>query len=711
MDIQNITLDDAVSMCPSIKPQVTNFAHFYIPPNLDGSNGEYELPPNTELYAYGDIHGDFGLLETLLLNVSKVAVKNADGTYDWARPDCWVVLVGDMVDRDRGGTHTFKQPVNIGLGRQLKVSMRGLGEGEDDVGQIQDLLNCLTLKGHTEGNNNKIIKVIGNHDIAITSSIGNGYYNKYTSKYSKDMYERYYNTLSAADKLKYSADYRKYCYTELAQKLIGGNAHLICRVGRWVFVHGGIVDRVIDSIKTLCVDTNMLGTKPDGSPLDTHDYITKLNQFYIRMLRRQKPGSGGEIANGMNTCFRYLAINEPDNSPLYNRDVGFAGDMELLRHLPQDPMFHDKWHIEHVCSNVEDSLNNLLNIVGTDNHLVVAHCIQNQNEYRYAESVGKVYEFRDNNPISASDAERAIYASPGKPIDNVRKGINYICPSTDPREGGKIWRIDCGMSRAFSNLENFNAYGSEDEADRYDFLRSCRPQCLMIQHNPEELDKYLTYVLLGKQGLNISPLLAALPANGGLNYVNTSGTDQYNFLHHFDDFEMQADTVDDPYFGLPSLDEYIPPPAPLTNNNHRPPRSAALAPISLSANANNGGVQTGHNTGGASAAPSLSSGTLPRNNSPTDPSVVAGPGLKLTFKFPKAKANTNKNNKQQGRNNKNNNKTKKVNKNNKSGAAAMNMGQNAGNKQGTKRKGPNNNNKSGGNFTGSQTQKARFNRP
>jgi len=69
----DMTADEALAMSANIKPGLTNFSHFYMPENLDGSNGVYDLPDGTELYAFGDVHGDLDLVYSLLFNVAKVA--------------------------------------------------------------------------------------------------------------------------------------------------------------------------------------------------------------------------------------------------------------------------------------------------------------------------------------------------------------------------------------------------------------------------------------------------------------------------------------------------------------------------------------------------------------------------------------------------------------------------------------------------------------
>jgi len=529
----DMTAGSALAMSATIKPGVTNFSHFYMPENLDGSNGVYDLPDGTELYAFGDVHGDYDLVVNLLTKVAKVAIQNQDGTFSWTRPNCWVVLVGDMVDRYRVG-HTLSEPIIVHdsvTGRDTRTQ-RGLGENVDDVGQIQDLLNSLTIQAHFGGQNNKIIKLLGNHDVIITSNTvpSASYIQQYTSPYATPAYNLFRTGLPAAEQDTYSANYKDYIKFELAHKLISGNSHVMCKIGKWFFVHGGMNTFVLTALEANCV--------PDPN-IPKSEYVSHVNALFHTLLKQQRTAAD-VTANATHGCLNYTATNK-DTSPLINRNSGMTGDSF-------DP--YKVWSTIDVCAVTEPALGELLsNIGGPGNHLAVAHCVQNQNDYSL--SVGQIYEFRRTPNLTASDADRLVLPSPGMPTQagEYMCGINYVCPDTpDSKEGGKIWRLDCGMSRAFlADKPRHPTFGQDTHACYY-YSRSCRPQCLMIQNDHFNPGSYVTYVLLGKEALDIDVGLAKYGrmANKAL-------------LNHDDMYEHNISQVDDPIFGIP-----LPAPQPPT---------------------------------------------------------------------------------------------------------------------------------------------------
>jgi len=272
-----------------------------------------------------------------------------------------------MVDRYRIG-HTCSETAFIGN----TTLQKSLGEYEDDVGQIQDLLNSLTIQAHFGGQNNKIIKLLGNHDVIITSetSAGSSYRQQYTSPYAAPAYDLFYDGLSQADKALYSDSYDNYVKFEIAHKLISGNTHVICKIGKWVFVHGGMNTYVLDALRTNCI------TDPAIAPAD---YIAHVNQQFHAFLQGQRT-MADVAANAANQCLTYVATDSK-TSLLINRNSGNAGDSYSPFRV---------WKTIYTCAVTEPALGELLNNVGgPGNHLVVAHCVQNQNDYRL--SIGEIY--------------------------------------------------------------------------------------------------------------------------------------------------------------------------------------------------------------------------------------------------------------------------------------------------------------------------------
>lgn len=485
-----VTVDMATSAMAHIKPGVTNFSHFYLPQNLDGKNGVYpDFPKGTDVYVVGDLHGDFDLLVNLLTKVMKVAKRNPDGTFDWVRANSWVVCVGDMVDRRRAGAKLKNGTVLPG---SYELPDGGtMGEGLDDIGQIQDLLNVLTLKGELEGRNNKVIKLLGNHDIIVTAPPSTPNRQTFMKNYATikavKSYEDFYDGLSAEDRQLFSPDYSTYCSTELAKKILSGNTAVICNIGRWFYTHGGIISLTVDRIKAECF--------PDGAP-PGQAMLVKLNRHICSSIYNYTEDVKKMNAIAGDACYTFMKSDtgiDDQQSPLWLRKLGMCGSAS-------NP------DVDHICEDVNGALKSLKEILDpNDNnvHIVVAHCPQYQ--VKYDINYDKVYSFTESVPY-INDSDRLIYKSPGVNVSNNKfdsHGITYTCTKNlSPKVGGKVWRIDCAMSRAF----DMEASYSMDATLGYKYFRARRPQCMVIRIKSN--GEYETKVIVGKEGLDRSQYFA-----------------------------------------------------------------------------------------------------------------------------------------------------------------------------------------------------------
>ncbi len=485
-----VTVEMATSAMAHIKPGVTNFSHFYLPQNLDGKNGVYpDFPKGTDVYVVGDLHGDFDLLVNLLTKVMKVAKRNPDGTFDWIRANSWVVCVGDMVDRKRAGARLKNGTVLPG---SYELPDGGtMGEGLDDIGQIQDLLNVLTLKGELEGRNNKVIKLLGNHDIIVTAppSTPNRqtFMKNYATIKAKQAYMDFYDGLSVEDRQLFSPDYSTYCSTELAKKILSGNTAVICNIGRWFYTHGGIISLTVDRIKAECF--------PDGAP-PGQAMLVKLNRHICSSIYNYTEDVKKMDAIAGDACYTFMKSDtgiDDQQSPLWLRKLGMCGSAS-------NP------DVDHICEDVNGALKSLKEILDpNDNnvHIVVAHCPQYQ--VKYDKNYDKVYSFTESVPY-INDSDRLIYKSPGVNVSNNKfdsHGITYTCTKNlSPKVGGKVWRIDCAMSRAF----DMEASYSMDATLGYKYFRARRPQCMVIRIKSN--GEYETKVIVGKEGLDRSQYFA-----------------------------------------------------------------------------------------------------------------------------------------------------------------------------------------------------------
>ena len=66
---------------------------------MSQETGVWDIAPN-KIYAIGDIHGDFLVLQHVLEDLAKVAELKEDG-FKWIGKDSWVIFCGDLIDRYR----------------------------------------------------------------------------------------------------------------------------------------------------------------------------------------------------------------------------------------------------------------------------------------------------------------------------------------------------------------------------------------------------------------------------------------------------------------------------------------------------------------------------------------------------------------------------------------------------------------------------------
>lgn len=154
--------------------------------------------------AVGDLHGDIRAARACLEKAAQVA--NSKG--DWIGGETYVVIVGDMVDRMRPGLTTLNKD--------------GWGEGEYEGEEI-DLVNYLNrLDSQARKQGGRVIKLLGNHEMMLEDG-------RYATPHAKEQGSK-----------------------ERAQALRKAlkNCELLplVQVGSWVFVHGGIVPEILDSV-------------------------------------------------------------------------------------------------------------------------------------------------------------------------------------------------------------------------------------------------------------------------------------------------------------------------------------------------------------------------------------------------------------------------------------------------------------------------------
>ncbi|VVU95473.1 hypothetical protein CPAV1605_1224 [seawater metagenome] len=152
--------------------------------------------PN-KIFAVGDLHGDFYVLEHVLLDLAKVASKESD-TFQWIGGDNIIVFCGDLIDRYR------KRP-----GIHYTV--------DDENSDKKIIIELINLKKQAKSKGGDVVLLLGNHELLNFEGAFN-----YVSNFGK--YDERKNDF------KRGSDF---------VKLIAENFLLAAKIENWVFVHGG----------------------------------------------------------------------------------------------------------------------------------------------------------------------------------------------------------------------------------------------------------------------------------------------------------------------------------------------------------------------------------------------------------------------------------------------------------------------------------------
>ena len=206
--------------------------------------GVVDLDQDSTIIACGDFHGDLQACETCLIELAQVVEKN-DNRYKWiGKPNTYVVIVGDMVDRKR--LNQFD----------------GLGEEEDDEIKILRLVAVLDFQARRS--NSRVMKCYGNHEMM---NLTNDF------------------RFATTELGKRQADYE-----------IGGrarNAMAACgmygvvKIGDWIFTHGGIGQHLAQHLKSQKEKETKYQSQDDRPFTNIHDdFVNETNKIGKTILKQ-----------------------------------------------------------------------------------------------------------------------------------------------------------------------------------------------------------------------------------------------------------------------------------------------------------------------------------------------------------------------------------------------------------------------------------------
>lgn len=232
---------------------------------MSQETGVWDIAPN-KIYAIGDIHGDFLVLQHVLEDLAKVAELDENG-FKWIGKNSWVVFCGDLIDRYR------KRP-----GIHYTVD-----DENNDKNIIQALIN-LKHQAKEEGGN--VILLLGNHELL--NFEGSFNYVSENGKYPNRKKD-----------FKRGSDFTKE---------IANNFFLSAKIGNVVYVHGGFCPEAFENNPFLS----------QGNPIE------KLNQLIRKYLLDPNFNQNVSLLekNQMKILINALYGIDENKSPLNCRHFG-----------------------------------------------------------------------------------------------------------------------------------------------------------------------------------------------------------------------------------------------------------------------------------------------------------------------------------------------------------------------------------------------------
>lgn len=372
----------------------------------DVPRGTFTTDEFGTVYAFGDIHGDYEALEACLLMTG--CVSASDVTRWTGGPRVAVVVLGDVVDRWRENSTRYKDLLAYSTVRGVPSS---IGEREDDEERILDTLNALTESARAHGS--AVFRLFGNHEFMQSMCYGTCVSQaQYASPFALGIADDDGPTERDA---KYTARFLKFRSEAMRNRLLGGGALAIVKIGSRVFVHGGIDARTI----------------PMAGERDFIAYCNRLARGWL----------AGDLAPDEEADFRRLLFEDGGSPPfdppgiLWDRALSNDG-----RATASDPG---------ACSVHTAAIFRGLNAnarafgagdAAPTSSIVVSHCTQRESVVKGMRPANRIDDERE--PFIEWTTE---HASP-RFLNNwgaELQGINCMCD-------GAVWRIDVAMSRAFA---------------------------------------------------------------------------------------------------------------------------------------------------------------------------------------------------------------------------------------------------------------------
>ncbi len=453
------------------------------------------------LYVFSDVHSDLDALIIILRDCAKVISPNIgtdlmtyksiaqidisieDGLYKeelgyhWSGGNSFVVIIGDILDNLRGCSIRYN--LDNGIQKYSPTGCYRSGEYDNEEVKILRFLNIIQAQAILSNGN--IIKLFGNHE----------YENLHTDYFADTMNSpnsiaKLYRGLTRRQIFKHNSPYLN-LLGNVDEVLPYG---IIARVNDYIFVHGGLSDK-IDIKKNL----KSLG------PIDSSDKTDNMNKiiYYIN-------NKFNNELNDKTKLSEFKLVSDQLNGILWTRENSnetiIHTDLITDRDIPKDgynknPKYCKKLHVilNSICRNYCKRLK-----------LVVGHCPQYlsqldsmtanvtyKNTFKLSDGKTQIIQSSNVNSLDIND-----HMHRGLPEINTNvhifgmtadcvNDLNKVEPSSF-----RLYRVDVGISRAFDCTYFFDSIRYILDSSKRDIIKkniiyyflSRSPSVLAIINNP-----------------------------------------------------------------------------------------------------------------------------------------------------------------------------------------------------------------------------------
>ena len=244
-------------------------------------------PAVRRIIAIGDIHGDLDKLKTIFLK-AKLIKKQKRGQYVWTGEDTYVVQVGDQLDYG------------------------GRGPAIDASKELSVLLFMDAMDNKARRHKGRVISLLGNHELM--NVLGDF---------------RYVSRKGMKDFGGYSERKRLFTPGGKLAKYLAYNRIGVVQIGKWVFVHGGLLPYWVKNYKL-------------------QDLNKKIREYLLGNISLEQDSTLKKIITGENSFFWTREFGFPKD-PNYCRKVNKTLKLLNARGMVIGHSIHEK--ITSDCSN------------------------------------------------------------------------------------------------------------------------------------------------------------------------------------------------------------------------------------------------------------------------------------------------------------------------------------------------------------------------